>query len=54
MSLLLKHLGLGEIALSIAENSNSVLPPAIESILKITQQAKCCLIKVKCLYIDNY
>lgn len=47
MSLLLKHLGLGETALSLAENSCSAMPQAIESVLKITQQAKCHMIKVQ-------
>lgn len=46
MSLLLKHLGLGELSKSVAENTFPGMPAAIESILKITQQAKCCLIKV--------
>ncbi|KAG8176599.1 hypothetical protein JTE90_026848 [Oedothorax gibbosus] len=43
---LLKHLGLGEMCVSIAE-SNGQIPPPVEHVLRITQQAKYCLIKAR-------
>ncbi|PRD31815.1 UNVERIFIED_CONTAM: E3 ubiquitin-protein ligase HERC2 [Trichonephila clavipes] len=46
-AVLLKHLGLGEMCISLTENANSLIPPTIEHVLRITQQAKYCLIKAR-------
>ncbi|GFU31029.1 e3 ubiquitin-protein ligase HERC2, partial [Nephila pilipes] len=46
-AVLLKHLRLGEMCVSLAENANSLIPPTIEHVLRITQQAKYCLIKAR-------
>ncbi|CAL1297267.1 unnamed protein product [Larinioides sclopetarius] len=46
-AVLIKHLGLGETCISLAENTNSVVSPCIEHVLRITQQAKYCLIKAR-------
>ncbi|GIY59956.1 e3 ubiquitin-protein ligase HERC2, partial [Caerostris darwini] len=47
IAVLLKHLGLGEMCIYLAENANSLMPSVVEHVLRISQQAKYCLIKAR-------
>ncbi|GIY42325.1 e3 ubiquitin-protein ligase HERC2 [Caerostris extrusa] len=47
IAVLMKHLGLGEMCIYLAENVNSLMPSVVEHVLRISQQAKYCLIKAR-------